>query len=252
MKVSRDMLYNGNCSDVMKQLPDNYIDCIITDVPYGVNYKNTFYNDDKDYVLNEAPKWFEQYYRIIKNDSYLYMFVGVKTLHNWIQLGIDAGFTYKNVIATRSFNNGSPTPKNNFGFQFQPIILFSKGKGKAFNDVEFIPTSVEWLNDKRNKNPKPYTYSYPNWIKTDWAFATAKRANKSMHPNEKNIDLIEFFVKVSTNEGDVVLDSFMGCGSTGIACVNSNRSFVGIELDETYFKLAKERISNERTSKEWF
>lgn len=243
--MSKIQLYNGDCIDVMQQIPDKSIDGIISDPPYAVNFKNDFYNDDKDFVLSQMPLWYKEWYRVLKDNCYMFLFVGVKTLHNWIEEGIKAGFTYKNIIATRSFNNGAPTPKNNFGFQFQPVLLFSKGDGKAFNKVDFIPTSAEWLKDKRNKNPKPYTYAYPNWIKTEWAFASAKNSVKNNHPNEKNVELIKFFVELSTNENEIVLDSFMGCGTTGIACQKTKRDFIGIELDTNYFNIAKERIEND-------
>ncbi len=241
--MSQINLYNDDCLKIMKTLSDNSIDAIITDPPYGVNFKNDFYDDSEESVLSIMPQWYKQWFRILKDDSYLFLFVGVKTLHHWIQCGIDVGFTYKNIIATRSFNNGSPTPKNNFGFQFQPIIVFSKGNGKKLNEVDFIPTSVEWFNDKRNKNPKPFTYQYPNWIKTEWAFASAKRANNSIHPNEKNDKLLKFLVEVSTNENDVIFEPFMGSGSLGIACKQTNRDFIGCELNTDYFKIAKERIN---------
>ena len=241
--MSQISLYNDDCLEVMKTLSDNSIDAIITDPPYGVNFKNDFYDDSEELVLSVMPQWYEQWFRILKEDSYLFLFVGVKTLHHWIQCGIDAGFTYKNIIATRSFNNGSPTPRNNFGFQFQPIIVFSKGKGKKLNEVDFIPTSAEWFKDKRNKNPKPFTYQYPNWIKTEWAFATEKRASKNIHPNEKNVKLLKFLVEVSTNENDVIFEPFMGSGSLGVACKQTNRDFIGCELDTDYFNIAKDRIN---------
>lgn len=235
-------IHNGDCMDVMKQMSDESVDCIVTDPPYGVAFKNGFYDDTTETVLKHMPKWFEQWFRILKENSYVYVFVGVKTIHQWVQTGVDAGFVFKNIIATRSFNNGAPAPKNNFGFQFQPILVFSKGRGKNFNEVDFIPTSQEWLKDKRNKNPKPYTYSYPNWIKTEWGFASAKRAVGSLHPNEKNVDLIKFLIELSTNENDIVLDPFMGSGTTGVACRNLGRDFIGIELDRSYFDIASDRI----------
>lgn len=243
--MSQISLYNEDCLEVMKTLNDNSIDAIITDPPYGVNFKNDFYDDSVDSVMQNIPKWFDEWYRLLKDDSYLFLFVGVKTLHNWIQCGIDKGFTYKNIVATRSFNSGAIIPKNNFGFQFQPVIIFSKGKGKKFNQVDFIPTSVEWFNDKRNKNPKPYTYQYPNWIKTEWAFATEKRASKNLHPNEKNVQLLKFFIELTTNKGDVLLEPFMGSGSCGVASKELGRDFIGIELDETYFNNARNRINEQ-------
>ena len=239
-------LLQGDCLELMKQVPDKSIDCIITDPPYGVGFSNDFYDDSEEAVLKAMPDWFNEWHRILKNDCYLFVFVGVKTIHHWITKGVEAGFTYKNIIATRSFNNGSISPKNNFGFQFQPVLVFSKGKGKAFNEYDFIPTSAAWFKDKRNKNPKPFTYQYPNFIKTEWAFATAKRASKNLHPNEKNVDFIKFLVGVATKEGETVLDSFAGSGSTGVACKNTNREFIGMELDEKYFNIACERLGAQK------
>ncbi len=239
------IIFNQDCLEGMKTMKDNEFDLIVTDPPYAVNFKNNIYDDSFDTIINNIPEWFKQWYRLLKEDSYLFVFVGVKTLHIWIEEGIKAGFNYKNIIATRSFNNGSPTPKNNFGFQFQPIIVFSKGKGKPFNNIDFIPTSEEWFKDKRNKNPKPYTYSYPNWIKTDWCFATEKRATKNLHPNEKNVKLLKFIIEIASNEDDYVLDSFSGSASTAVACIQTNRNFIGFELNEEYYKFGNERIREE-------
>lgn len=242
MQNQQIQIYNADCVEVMEKIPASTIDCIVSDPPYGVNFKGASYLDDTQAVLNNMHLWYKHWFRILKPNSFVFLFVGVKTLHNWIQAGIDAGFTYKNIIATRSFNNGSPTAKSNFGFQFQPIILFSKGNGRKLNKVDFIPTSKEWLKDKRNKNPKPFTYEYPNFIKTEWAFATAKRASKNYHPNEKNINLLKFFIEVSTKEKDTVFDGFLGSGSTALACLRCNRKFIGCELTREYFEVAQNRI----------
>lgn len=241
-QIGNSVLINGDCYEAMKLFADKSVSCVITDVPYGVDFKNDFYDDTEETVFKNSPFWFQEWFRILEDNAYLFVFAGVKTIHKWIEDGLSAGFLFKNIIATRSFNNGAITPKNNFGFQFQPILLFSKGNGRQFNNVDFIPTSEEWFRDKRNKNPKPYTYSYPNWIKTEWAYASAKRAGNSLHPNEKNVDLIEFFIKIATNENDIVLDSFMGSGTTGVACKNTRRKFIGIELDKGYFELSCKRI----------
>lgn len=237
--------YKIHCDDAtttMKQIEGNSIDLILTDPPYGVEFKQDFYNDSLEYVLDNMPNWYQEWYRILKPDKYLFIYVGVKTIHHWIQQGIDAGFTFKNIVAARSFNNGAPTPKNNFGFQFQPILVFSKGKGQPFNEVDFIPTSDAWLKDKRNKNPKPFTYMYPNWIKTEWVFATEKRASKNLHPNEKNVELNQFMIELTTEPNDLVFDSFVGSGSTGVAALELGRYFIGAELNKDYAEKAEERL----------
>ena len=241
--MNKSFLFNGECVSLMrKELKDNSIDLIVTDPPYGVGFKTDLYDDSYEAVLANMPIWFKEWYRVLKEDCYLYLFVGVKTLHIWIEEGIKAGFTYKNIIATRSFNNGAMTPKNNFGFQFQPVLVFSKGKGKNFNNVDFVPTSEEWFNDKRNLDPKPFTYAYPNWIKSEWCFATAKRSTDNLHPNEKNVELIQFLIEISSNKEDVVLDNFLGCGSTALAAVLSDRNFIGMELNKDLYDLAIKRI----------
>lgn len=240
-KEIRMRLINGDSTEEVKKIESDHVDCIITDPPYGVDFK-AHYDDSAEYVFSQIDGWFKEWYRVLKDDKFLFIFAPSKELHQWIQAGIAAGFTFKNILATRSFNNGSPAPKNNFGFQFQPVLVFAKGKGRKFNEVDFIPTSKEWFKDKRNKNPRPFTYSYPNWIKTEWAFATEKRASKNLHPNEKNVKLIEFLVKLTTEENEIVLDSFMGCGSTGQSCRNTNRDFIGIELDEGYYDNCVERL----------
>lgn len=236
-------VFNADCLPIMWQVQTESVDLILTDPPYGVNFKNDFYNDREDAVLEMMPDWFSEWYRILKDDSYLMVYVGVKTLHHWIAGGIKAGFNFKNILATRSFNNGTTAPKNNFGFQFQPIIIFSKGKGKNFNEVDFVPTSKEWFKDKRNKNPKEFTYQYPNWIEPAWSFATVKSDKKNLHPNEKNTKLLKFLIELTTQPNDIVLDCFGGSGSTAVAATECGRRFMAIEQDENYYNLIVERLN---------
>ena len=232
---------NIDCFKALQELPENSIDSIISDPPYGVNF-GKIQGDKTDDVLIWIPIFFKEAFRLLKDNSFMFLFVGVKHIEDWILEGQKAGFIFKNIIATRCFNNGSAIPKNNFGFQFQPILLFSKGRGKNFNQVDFIPTSAEWLKDKRNKNPKPFTYQYPNFIKTEWAFATAKRASKNFHPTEKNIKLIKFFIQLVTNPNEIILDPFAGSGSTGIAALECKRDFIGYEIDKKFYDIAKKRL----------
>ena len=230
--------------DYMKNLPDNSVNLILTDPPFFVNFKNSIYDDSENNFDELVPKYYKEFNRILVNNGFAVIMVGLKNIHKWIQEGINAGLTYKNIIAVRNFNNGSPSAKNNFGFQFQPILIFSKGSGRSFNKVDFIPTSEGWYKDKRNKNPKPYTYSYPNWIKSEWCFATAKNSRKNVHPNEKNVKLLKFFIGLMTEENDVVLDPFMGSGSTLEAAKRLNRVYLGCDLNPKCYDITKERLDN--------
>ena len=244
--MSSVTLHNADCMDVMKSMGEESIDGIITDPPYGVNYKQNFYDDSTEFIDELMPMWFSEWYRLMKSNSYLFLFVGVKNIEVWISNGKSAGLVFKNIIATRTFNNGSKI-QNNFAFVMQPVLLFSKGNGHQFNKVNFFPTSEEWLQDPRNTKKEKYQYQYPNFVLPSVAYGTetfGSNVKKTVHPNAKNEPLCRFFVEISTNKGDVVLDPFMGSGTVGVACANSERRFVGIEQDKKYFESGRVRILN--------
>ena len=227
-------------------MSDGSCDCIVTDPPFGVGYKQTFYEDEQEVVYERVPKWYKEWFRLLKDNSYLFLFVGVKTIDKWICEGKNAGFEFRNIIATRAFNNGRKL-NNNFAFVLQPILLFSKGKGRDFNKVNFFHSSAEWLNDARNKKKAAFSYQYPNFIMPDIAFGTetfGSNKKQIVHPNAKSEPLCRFFIEIATNKDDIVMDPFMGSGTTGVACSNCGRGFIGMEQTEEYFCLAKRRIQN--------
>lgn len=234
----------GDCLLIMKDMENNSIDCIITDPPYGVDFNNGF-DDSKEHVNECMELWLSEMARVLKDGCHIYLYIPTKGACDWLP-AINKYFTINNILSGRTYTS-TVYLKNNFQFNNQLIVYASKGTAKKFNEVDFIKTSASWFKDKRNKNPKEYTYSYPAFIWQDETkiFANTKATSKSKdrHPCEKNPELIEFFIKLSTNEEDVVLDPFMGGGSTGVACQHSNRNFIGIELNQNYFDLANINIT---------
>ena len=247
--MSKARLYRGDCLPFLKTLTDASCDAVVSDPPFLVDYKNDIYDDSSSQSGELVPSWYREWFRVLKDDSYVFLHVGIKNINMWIDCGIEAGFTFKNIIATRAFNNGSMVA-NNFAFVMQPILVFSKGGGRKFNKVDFFPTSEEWMKDKRNKDAKPFTYQYPNFIPTDITYGTEvfggmSAANaKEKHPNAKNLRLIAFFIEIATNEGDTILDPFLGSGTTGVAALSTDRDFIGCEMNETWFKRSRNRIAN--------
>lgn len=238
-------LRQGDCLEVMRDIPDGSIDAVITDPPYGVDFqKNNLFNDSKEYVSEIREKWLSEMARVLKDGHHLYLFIPTKGAGQWL-VAVEKYFTIYNILSGRTYTS-SVYLKNNFQFNNQLIIYAAKGTAKRLNAVDFIKTSKSWFNDKRNKNPKEFTYNYPAFLWQDETkiFANTKTtaASKERHPCEKNPTLIEFFVRLSTDEEETVLDPFMGSGSTGVAAKNLNRNFIGIELDEEYFEIAKKRI----------
>ena len=240
-------LYRDECENVFWMYDAESVDCIVTDPPYGVSYAQDFYDDKTDSVLEKIPAWFGEWHRILKEDSYLFLFVGVKNIEHWIAEGKRAGFDFRNIIATRAFNNGSKL-KRNFAFVMQPVLVFCKGRGRDFNEVNFFPTSEAWLKDARNEEKSPFTYQYPNFVLPSVSFGTetfsGSEHKELVHPNAKSEPLCRFFVEIATQRGETVMDCFMGSGTVGVACMNCERRFIGIERDEAYFDMAKRRIED--------
>ena len=219
----------------MKTFKDESVDLIITDPPYGVDFDNDFYDDSGKYVFGVYKDWLSEMHRVLKDSSHIYIFVPTVGIEKWIKTFKDVGFEFKNLLISKCKSNNYS--KNNYKHDTQFIIYGSKGKPKVFNEVDFQKTSDVWFKDKRNKKPKEYTYVYSSNFNRH-----STELGNLVHPNQKSEDFIEILIKVSSNIKEVILDPFMGSGSTGLACKNTNRDFIGIELDYKYFNIAKERM----------
>lgn len=235
-------LLQGDCKDLFSKVKDNSVDLIVTDPPYGVEFSKGF-DDSLKYVKENVGFWLREMYRVLKPNCHCYIFIPTKEAGLWISLIQDI-FTFNNILSTRAYT-GSVYHKNNFQFNNQLVIYCSKGVAKDFNDYDFFKTSFDWLNDKRNKNPKPYTYSYPSFISD--CFANIKVTKENMqdkHPCAKNPELLKLFIGISTSRNDIVFDPFMGGGSCGVAAVEMNRQFIGFEKNPNYFESFIEPIEN--------
>jgi DNA modification methylase len=240
MEDKLNKIIQADCLQYLKKLPDSSVDMILIDPPYGVNFKNDFYNDNADFVKTESIKWLQELFRVLKDNSHCYIFTGTKSLNLWLTNIENSGFEFKNIINVPSFCNGQYL-KNNFYYRTEHILFLSKGKAKDLNKVDFIKTSEAWMNDKRNSKKQEYTYSYPNFW--DFIFVNEKaNTKKILHPNQKNLKLLEILIKLSSNQNDIVLDCFAGSGSTALAAVNTKRNFLCCEQDAEYVKVANSRL----------
>jgi site-specific DNA-methyltransferase (adenine-specific) len=218
-------LRQGDCLKVMKTINDGTIDLIVTDPPYLINYK-TNRRKDKEHDFCSVIKndnnpelisnYIKECYRIMKDNTAMYMFCNCDKVDYFKQELENSGFKIKNMIIWVKNNWTAGDLQAQFGKQYEIIFLVNKGrclfKGKRITDV--------------------------------WNFNRVV-GKKQLHQNQKPIELIEQCIQKHSDEGDLVFDGFMGSGTTGVACVNTNRNFIGIELDETYFNIAKERIEKE-------
>ena len=215
-------LYCDDCLNIMKQIENESIDLIVTDPPYLIKYKTSHRkNKDHDFcseILNDDNEqliidYIRECYRILKNNTAMYMFCNCDKVDFFKQELENAGFKIKNMIIWVKNNWTAGDLKAQFGKQYEIIFLVNKGRkyfnGKRITDV--------WMFDRIS-------------------------GKKQLHQNQKPVDLLKQCILKHSDENDIIFDGFMGSGSTGVACIETNRKFIGVELDKKYFEIAKERI----------
>ena len=210
-------LYNGDCLEIMDRLIEEgvKVDCILTDPPYGMNFKsnhrkNKYEKIENDNNLNFLPLLFNKLYKILNDNSHIYCFCSWHNIDKF-KIEFEKYFKLKNIIVWEKNNTSMGDLKGSYAPKHEFILYGHKGR--------------------RLRNG----FRYADIIK-------AKRTNNKLHPTQKPVDLLELLLKQSTNENEIVLDCFMGSGSTGVACANTGRKFIGIELDNNYFDIASKRI----------
>ena len=215
-------LYCDDCLNIMKQIDNESIDLIVTDPPYLIKYKTNRrknkYHDFCSEILNDDNEqliidYIRECYRILKNNTAMYMFCNCDKVDFFKQELENAGFKIKNMIIWVKNNWTAGDLKAQFGKQYEIIFLVNKGRkyfnGKRITDV--------WMFDRIS-------------------------GKKQLHQNQKPVDLLKQCILKHSDENDIIFDGFMGSGSTGVACIETGRKFIGVELDKKYFEIAKERI----------
>ena len=239
-------LWQGDCLKLMKDIPDASVDMILCDLPYGTTASKW----DKHIPSEELWK---QYERVIKDDGAIVLTASGQFTHKLIQSNVNL-YKYKWIWVKNKVGN-FVNAKNRPMTKFEEVLIFSKGNtaNGSKNKMKYYPQGLVEVNvlKKSGKNRfgsmagkrpshKEFTVqkytNYPNDV-LEFSFS-----GKPIHPTQKPLDLMEYLIKTYTNEGETVLDNCMGSGTTGVACKNLNRKFIGIELDENYFEIAKNRI----------
>jgi len=239
---ARNQILHGDATILLPLFRNDSVDLVVSDPPYGTEFQNTEYDDSQAYVFAHFSVWLAELGRILRDRGHLYLFVPTEHLDRWIA-EVRKCFTYKNTLAFPVYTNNRFNLQNNYGFNGQYVIFAHKGIGRPLNRVNWIPTSECWLNDKRNPHPQEYTYCYPNYFGT-LIYANVKNnaQRKAKHPNEKNPLLVQRFIELSSDTGDLIIDPFMGSGTSAIASLKARRHFIGIEQSDRYWNESKDRI----------
>ena len=233
--MNQMQIKQGDCLELMKEIPDKSIDMILCDLPYGTT-KNKW-----DSVIPLNKLW-KQYERIIKDNGAIVLFS---------QMPFSAELVHSNLKL------------------FKYEWIWQKDNGTGFLNAKKMPLKIHenilvfykklpLYNPQMRTGFKPYkckqgrhSTNYGAYEQGHITESNGERypidiiefkKDSGLHPTQKPVALLEYLIKTYTNEGETVLDNCMGSGSTGVACINTNRNFIGYELDEHYFQIAKERL----------
>ena len=218
-------LYNGDCLEIMKSIPDGSVDLVLTDPPYGIDFQSQWKKNKDDWkpkILNDKKpftSFIPELKRIVSKNGAVMIFTRWDVQQQFIDAMIENGMKPKNILIWDKVVHGMGDLKRAYGNRYESIIFWSN------SDFRF--------NGKRPTDILRYQRVMPN---------------KLLHPNEKPIDLLSCLIEQTTSSGSTVCDLFLGSGTTGVACVNTNRKFIGVELDTTYFEIAKSRIEKANTN----
>jgi site-specific DNA-methyltransferase (adenine-specific) len=243
--VSKVIVNKGNCLEVMAKLEDKSVDLILTDLPYG----KTECGWDTEIDLDALWK---QFTRIITDNGTIILF-GVDPFSSKLVMKFAGLFKYRWIWKHNRMANFAQAPymplKNT-----EDILVFSKATiaKNSKNKMRYYPQGVEevdiLLKGKTANSLRPGRKTQQDYRQKGTGYPTQliefAKDKDPLHPTQKPVPLLEYLIKTYTLEGDLVLDSCMGSGTTGVACVNTNRNFYGIEIDKDFFETAKDNIKN--------
>ena len=238
-------LLQGDCLELMKKIPDKSIDMILCDLPYGTTSQNKW-----DSVIPFEPMW-EQYKRIIKDNGAIVLFSQLPFASDLIQSNKKM-FRYEWIWVkdnATGFLNAKKMPlkiHENILVFYKKLPLYNPQMRTGFKPYKCKQGSHS--NNYGDYQEGHITESNGERYPID--IIKFNRDKDKLHSTQKPVALLEYLIKTYTNEGDLVLDNCFGSCSTGVACINTNRNFIGMELDEEFFKIGKQRIDDRLKEKE--
>lgn len=227
--MSKIDLYNDDCLKILKQIPDKSVDLIVTDPPYlitsrgncsgaGGMFQKKLVNSGKVFNENsiDIQDWIDEFYRVLKDDTHCYIMTNNKNIYHYLDVINKSKFHYvKNLIWVKDNKIVCPL----YMSQFEYIIMLRKGNHKKINNCGTSDVLV--FPNKKSKDEN----------------------GKTIHDTEKPVGLMKVLIENSSQENDVILDPFMGLGAVGVVCKETNRNFIGIEIEKRYVDIANERIN---------
>lgn len=251
-------LIHGDCLEKMKDIPDKSIDMILCDLPYGTTACKW------DSILPFDKLW-KEYERILTDNGAIVL-TASQPFTSALIMSNPKLFKYEWIWEKSKGCNF--THAKNMPIKFhESIVVFSKApigheiqlgnRRMTYNPQGLIKVDKKWSrprkydtehNLKRDSHKLSRIIEFENYPKSILKYGNSDNRERGLHPTQKPVALLEYLIKTYTLEGETVLDNCMGSGSTGVACINTNRNFIGIEKDDRYFEIAKARIEEHLTT----
>ena len=239
-------LLHGDCLELMKDIPDKSVDMILCDLPYGTTACKW------DTIIPFEPLW-EQYERVIKDNGAIAL-TASQPFTSALVMSNTKLFRYEWVWRKSRPSNPFLAKKQPLRYHENVLVFYKKQptynpvmkKGEKNHATKGFASKHNIQNVQYQWDANTSDLKYPSSV----IDIKSTDSTRNLHPTQKPVELMEYLIKTYTNEGDTVLDNTMGSGTTGVACINTNRNFIGIELDEKYFEIAKQRISEAQNTPE--
>ena len=247
-------IFQGDCLHLMGELPDGAVSLILTDPPYGIRYQNQFAASPHPVLEGDAGIDYERFaresYRILAPDSHAYFFTRFDCYPYHYQCLKAAGFAVKNcLVIEKGTLGGIGDLRGSFANNSEWVIFCQKGR-KVFRHTTLLQNrKKEGTQFHKGRNPSArYKTRFPAcWFGPEYPKATYnsmwQKQHQIFHPTIKNVECLAWLIEISSNPGDLVFDGFMGTGSTALAALETNRTFLGAEIFPAYWQVAQQRLT---------
>lgn len=238
MDIEKNKIYNMDCLEGMKFIPDKSIDMILCDLPYGTTACKW------DTIIPFEPLW-EQYERVIKDNGAIVLTASQPFTTKLINSNIDL-FRYEWIWEKSRPSNFFFAKKGVMKYHENVLVFYKKlptynpimRKGQKAHDSRGGISKNNITGTTNERKPNTSNLKYPSSI----IKVKSTDSTRNLHPTQKPVELFEYLIKTYTNEGETVLDNCIGSGTTAVACMNTNRNYIGFELNKEYFDIAEKRI----------
>lgn len=243
-KMETNIIYNEDCLEGMNKIPDKSINLILCDLPYGVT------NQKWDIIIPFNKLW-KQYKRIIKENGVIILF-GKQPFTSRLIMSNLKMFKYELIWEKSRAGNCMQVKKQPSAIHENILVFYNKQP--TYNDLKF-KVDEKYIDKRKSINNSFYSNGHYSGVmkrKKDNGLRHPQSIlpfnsvwKKGMHPTEKPVELFEYLIKTYTNEDDLVLDNCIGSGTTAVACINTNRRYIGFEKDKDYYNAIKIRLAQE-------